>query len=112
MTTTTRPQHLSNPVQKPLESEKLWKLYLIVSQLCFHHELIVNFVTGTFDTDEMFYGHRDEPYPADTRVDSDSDELCGGRWPQTTQYVYDAAAERTQQRIRRGRVSTLVDGVH
>jgi hypothetical protein len=66
----------------------------------------------TFDTDEMFYGHRDEPYPADTRVDSDSDELCGGRWPQTTQYVYDAAAERTQQRIRRGRVSTLVDGVH
>jgi len=65
-----------------------------------------------FDTDEMFYDSRDEPYHADTRVDSDSDEVSGGRWLQTTQYVYDAAAERTQQRIRRGRVSTLVDGVH
>jgi hypothetical protein len=27
-------------------------------------------------------------------------------------YVYDVAAERTLQRIRRGRVCTLVDGVH
>jgi hypothetical protein len=30
----------------------------------------------------------------------------------TARYVYDAAAERTQQRIRRGQVSTLVDDVH
>jgi len=65
-----------------------------------------------FDTDDIFYEHRDEPYPVDDRLDSDSDEALGGRWPQTTRYVYDAAAERTQQRIRRGRVSTLVDGVH
>jgi len=65
-----------------------------------------------FDTDDLFYDHRDEPYHAEDRVESDSDEASGGRWPQTTHYVYDAAAERTQQRIRRGRVSTLVDGVH
>jgi len=65
-----------------------------------------------FDPDDMFYDHRDELYPVEDRLDSDSDELSGGRWSQTTHYVYDAAAERTQQRIRRGRVSTLVDGVH
>jgi hypothetical protein len=63
------------------------------------------------DADDLFHDSRDEQYPTDNRVDSDSDELSG-RWQQPTKYVYDAAAERTQQRIRRGRVSTLVDGVH
>jgi len=65
-----------------------------------------------FDTDDIFYDNRDDPYPVENRLDSDSDEFITGRWQQTTRYVYDAAAERTQQRIRRGRVSTLVDGVH
>jgi hypothetical protein len=69
-------------------------------------------ITGAFDTDDIFYDHRDGPYPVvENRLDSDSDEFSTGRH-QTTHYVYDAAAERTQQRIRRGRVSTLVDGVH
>jgi len=63
------------------------------------------------DANDLFHDARDEPYPPDNRVDSDSDEVSG-RWQQPTKYVYDAAAERTQQRIRRGRVSTLVDGVH
>jgi YD repeat-containing protein len=69
-------------------------------------------ITGPFDTDDIFYDNRDDPYPVENRLDSDSDEFITGRWQQTTRYVYDAAAERTQQRIRRGRVSTLVDGVH
>lgn len=60
----------------------------------------------------MFYEGSDEPYPTEGRPDSDSDDVSGGFWNHTTHYVYDAAAERTQQRLRRGRVSTLVDGVH
>jgi hypothetical protein len=74
--------------------------------------LLISSIIGAFDTDDIFYEHRDDPYPVENRLDSDSDEFSGGRWQQTTHYVYDAAAERTQQRIRRGRVSTLVDGVH
>lgn len=77
-----------------------------------HDGIAANFVTGASDANDLFHDARDEPYPPDNRVDSDSDELSGGRWQQPTKYVYDAAAERTQQRIRRGRVSTLVDGVH
>jgi hypothetical protein len=68
--------------------------------------------TGPFDPDDIFYDHRDEQYPVEDKLDSDSDDLSGGLWSQPVHYVYDAAAERTQQRIRRGRVSTLVDGVH
>lgn len=74
--------------------------------------LLMSSFAGAFDTDDIFYDHRDDPYPVANKLDSDSDEFSGGRWQQTTHYVYDAAAERTQQRIRRGRVSTLVDGVH
>jgi len=62
--------------------------------------------TCLFDTDDIFYEHQDELHTG-----ADSDEAFG-RWPQTTHYVYDVAAERTLQRIGRGRVRMLVDGVH
>ncbi|TFK69806.1 hypothetical protein BDN72DRAFT_767546 [Pluteus cervinus] len=46
----------------------------------------------------------------DGLVDSDSDDSAG-QWNQRINYVYDAAAERTQERIREGH-NQLVNGVH
>jgi hypothetical protein len=51
--------------------------------------LLTPFISGPFDTDDIFYDHGAEPYPVENRLDSDSDEFYGGRWQQTTHYVYD-----------------------
>ncbi|KAI0082116.1 hypothetical protein K474DRAFT_1767913 [Panus rudis PR-1116 ss-1] len=57
-----------------------------------------------FDPDDMFYEHRPESRRSDEFSDSDSDEAYGHRRP-PVHYVYDAAAERTQQRIKEGRLA-------
>lgn len=107
-TTPIKPSAKALGKRKVVEAEESDRKLLLV-----HGRITIDVAcTGPFDTDDIFYEHRDEPYPVEERLDSDSDEALGSRWPQTTHYVYDAAAERTQQRIRRGRVSTLVDGVH
>ncbi|KAG6826545.1 hypothetical protein H0H92_015413 [Tricholoma furcatifolium] len=59
--------------------------------------------------EEDFYEGRDEVYFMEDKVDSD-DERSSHDVPQQ-QYVYDAVAERTQQRIREGH-NMLVNGVH
>ncbi|KAG5725088.1 TOM1-like protein 2 [Termitomyces sp. T112] len=56
---------------------------------------------------------RDETYSVDSRLDSDDDRSTHEGWPyhrQQQQFVYDAVAERTQQRIREGQ-TLLVNGV-
>ncbi|KIJ60449.1 hypothetical protein HYDPIDRAFT_139136 [Hydnomerulius pinastri MD-312] len=66
-----------------------------------------------YESSNMFFGNnKEDPYNHDSAVDSDSDD--GGLIPkrQATHYVYDAAAERTAQHLREGRVSVLVNGVH
>ncbi|KAG2344316.1 hypothetical protein BDR05DRAFT_204469 [Suillus weaverae] len=66
------------------------------------------------DSSDLYYEPRRES------VVFDSDEEVRGRdnanamWPrrQPTQYVYDAAAERTAQHLREGRVTVAANGVH
>ncbi|KAG6908708.1 hypothetical protein DXG01_003641 [Tephrocybe rancida] len=62
--------------------------------------------------EEDFYEGREETYSVDERIESDDDKSTHEGWPhhRPTQFVYDAAAERTQQRIREGHL--LVNGVH
>lgn len=62
----------------------------------------------------MYY----EPRRGSVVFESD-EEVRGGdnanaMWPrrQPTQYVYDAAAERTAQHLREGRVTIAANGVH
>ncbi|KZT63220.1 hypothetical protein DAEQUDRAFT_734075 [Daedalea quercina L-15889] len=67
-----------------------------------------------FDPDDIFYDNvDDQPRHNEESLDSDSDDGRHNRWHQPVHYVYDAAAERTKERIRQGRVSAaaLVDGV-
>ncbi|EPS98820.1 hypothetical protein FOMPIDRAFT_1037243 [Fomitopsis schrenkii] len=69
-----------------------------------------------FDPDDIFYDHADDQshHNNDDTLDSDSDEARHDPWHQPVHYIYDAAAERTKERLRAGRVSTaaLVGGVH
>ena len=65
--------------------------------------------TDHFDPDDIFYDQKEDVYHPEDRQDSDLDD---GTWQQSIHYVYDAAAERTQQRIREGQLSGLVNGVH
>lgn len=70
---------------------------------------------GGFDPDDMFYDNADDQSRHnDDSLESDSDDGRHHRWHQPVHYVYDAAAERTQERIRQGRVAaaTLVGSVH
>ncbi|KAG6855626.1 hypothetical protein H0H87_012931 [Tephrocybe sp. NHM501043] len=62
--------------------------------------------------EEDYYESRDETYSMDSRVETDDDGSMHEGWlhQRPTQFVYDAAAERTQQRIREGNL--LVNGVH
>ncbi|KAF9219339.1 hypothetical protein BS17DRAFT_427154 [Gyrodon lividus] len=55
---------------------------------------------------------KDDPYGRDSALESDSDDL--GLLPKRppTRYVYDAAAERTEQHLREGRVGVIVNGDH
>ncbi|KAF8064159.1 hypothetical protein FPV67DRAFT_1629149 [Lyophyllum atratum] len=59
--------------------------------------------------EEDFYGEADTTFSVEDPVNSDDDE----GWPQhrPAPFVYDAAAERTQQRIREGH-ALVVNGVH
>ena len=50
----------------------------------------------------MFYEHAPESRQSDSLSDSDSDDAYGERKRAQVHYVYDAAAERTQQRIKEG----------
>jgi hypothetical protein len=65
-----------------------------------------------YESNNTFFGSRDDPFGRDSALESDSDDL--GLLPKLapTRYVYDAAAERTAQHLREGRVSFLVNGVH
>lgn len=68
-----------------------------------------------FDPDDIFYDNADDQSRHnDDSLESDSDDGRHHRWHQPVQYVYDAAAERTQERIRQGRVAAaaLVGSVH
>lgn len=64
----------------------------------------------TFGPDDMLFEHKDDPFPLDDRPLSDQDNSPEGRYQHPVHYVYDAAAERTQQRIQEGHA--LVNGVH
>ena len=69
--------------------------------------------TGQFDPDDIFYDQSSESIR--NSEDSDSDDTRPRNpWHRPVHYVYDAAAERTQQRIREGRLAAaaLVGGVH
>lgn len=105
--TPVRPSAKALGKRKLVDEEQADREFIV-----YHLEILANHrvCLGAFDPDDMFYENREEPFQTpESRVDSDSDEV---RWHQPTHFVYDAAAERTQQRIRRGRVSTLVDVVH
>ena len=69
---------------------------------------------GPFDPDDLFYDQSGNESIRNSE-DSDSDESrARNPWNRPVHYVYDAAAERTQQRIREGRLAAaaLVGGVH
>ncbi|KAH7911794.1 hypothetical protein BJ138DRAFT_1005899 [Hygrophoropsis aurantiaca] len=72
---------------------------------------IVEDPEDTYQSDDYYHQHTN-PYSRDAPIDSDSDDGALTPRHHATQYVYDAAAERTAQRIREGRVSVLVNGVH
>ncbi|KAF8990264.1 hypothetical protein BDQ17DRAFT_1433919 [Cyathus striatus] len=65
-----------------------------------------------FDPNDIYYNNKSHR-SFDDLVDSDQESSNEGRWhplAPPVHYVYDAAAERTQQRIREGHA--LVNGVH
>ena len=62
------------------------------------------------DPEDIYFDENDNIFPSDNRSESDSGEDVDG-WRRPVHYVYDAAAERTQQRIREGQ-SVVVDGLH
>ena len=72
-----------------------------VSQ-CFVLTDCLSVFVDSFDPDEMFYEHAPESRQSDSLSDSDSDDAYGERKRAQVHYVYDAAAERTQQRIKEG----------
>ncbi|KIJ18196.1 hypothetical protein PAXINDRAFT_167451 [Paxillus involutus ATCC 200175] len=63
-----------------------------------------------YESSNMFFGNKDDPYGRDSALDSDSDDILPKRLP--TRYVYDAAAERTAQHLREGHLSVIVNEVH
>ncbi|KAH8099783.1 hypothetical protein BXZ70DRAFT_1025894 [Cristinia sonorae] len=78
---------------------------------------------GQFDPDDMFYENTNESRnsPSGDDLDSDNDGPGGlhSHQRRPVRYVYDAAAEKTRERIREGRLhlaaenaTTLVGGVH
>lgn len=63
---------------------------------------MLNFNAATFDDDIYFDEREDNLFLPEDRSDSDSEEDMDGWQRRPVRYVYDAAAERTQQRIREG----------
>ena len=89
----------------------LFALFLVVEQIT---ERSMVWCTGPFDPDDLFY---DQSVNESVRTSDESDSDEGhtkNPWHRPTHYVYDAAAERTEQRIREGRLAAaaLVAGVH
>ncbi|GBE87135.1 hypothetical protein SCP_1003820 [Sparassis crispa] len=66
------------------------------------------------DSDEFYYEHNEDTMrSSEDPLESESDEGHHHPWHQPVNYVYDAAAELTQQRIREGLAAVaLVSGVH
>lgn len=62
----------------------------------------------------MYYEPRRESVVLDSDEEGRGGDHANPRWPrrQPTQYVYDAAAERTAQHLREGRVVVVANGVH
>ncbi|KZT03333.1 uncharacterized protein LAESUDRAFT_684169 [Laetiporus sulphureus 93-53] len=59
-----------------------------------------------FDPDDLFYDHTEESIRQnDDGLDSDSDSGHYRGWNQPVQYVYDAAAELMEQRLKEGRLA-------
>ncbi|KAH7882143.1 hypothetical protein F5I97DRAFT_1817699 [Phlebopus sp. FC_14] len=67
-------------------------------------------VSDVYESD--VFGDKDNSSGRPLPADSDSDEAGFASLRRPTRYVYDAAAERTAQHLREGRVSVLVNGVH
>ncbi|EPQ55785.1 hypothetical protein GLOTRDRAFT_60574 [Gloeophyllum trabeum ATCC 11539] len=63
-----------------------------------------------FDPDDIFLEHRDRLNGSEDDLASDADDAELRRWHQPVHYVYDAAAERTEQRLKEGHLG-LVNGV-
>jgi hypothetical protein len=71
------------------------------------------------DPDEVFYSQKDDTYSiADSdHYNNDSDDSSdSSRWHShkhpAVNFVYDAVAERTQQRLKEGHQNLLINGVH
>ncbi|KAL7278621.1 hypothetical protein ACG7TL_007622 [Trametes sanguinea] len=67
----------------------------------------------SFDPNDIFYNHNNDSFH--NSDESESEEArAKNPWHRPIHYVYDAAAERTAQRIREGRLAAaaLVGGVH
>jgi len=75
-------------------------------------KLVDGIVSGNFDLN-LCQGDRNSLSLEESQVDSDQEEDEGDLWLHPpVKYVYDAAAERTQQRIRDATAALLVNGVH
>lgn len=60
----------------------------------------------------MFYDHGPDSRQSDSFSDSDSDDAYSGSKRPHIHYVYDAAAERTKQRIKESRLAAAaLDGL-
>ena len=68
---------------------------------------------GPFDPNDIFYNHSNDSLHISEESDSEEGK-SKNPWHKPIHYVYDAAAERTAQRIREGRLAAaaLVGGVH
>jgi hypothetical protein len=102
------PEYQSGLVPKPSESERLNHQNVSLPNLLCDDYLLIGLI-ATFD-DIYVDDREDNIFPPDDRSDSDSEEDVD-EWQRPVHYVYDAAAERTQQRIREGQL-LVVDGVH
>jgi hypothetical protein len=58
--------------------------------------------------EDLFYQHKNETYAPPGMRDSDV-EAKDDSWQHHVRYVYDAVAERTQQRIRESQLADLTE---
>lgn len=67
-----------------------------------------------YDSSDLYYEPRRESVVLDSDEDVRGADHANPWLPrkQPTQYVYDAAAERTAQHLREGRVGVVSNGIH
>ncbi|KAG0707201.1 hypothetical protein DFH29DRAFT_897475, partial [Suillus ampliporus] len=67
-----------------------------------------------YDSSDLYYEPRRESVALDSDEEMRGGDHANAMWHrrQPTQFVYDAAAERTAQHLREGRVNVAVNGVH